>query len=111
MGASGAEKGFHKRGVPKGCLAIKVGQGEEQERFVVPLMYFKHPLFMQLLKDAEEEYGFDHKGTITIPCHVEHFRNLSDDDARMNVTSSNCSFLVIVLLGIDLCPFDDSGNN
>ncbi|KAH1071890.1 hypothetical protein AAZX31_03G238700 [Glycine max] len=76
MGASGAEKGFHKRGVPKGCLAIKVGQGEEQERFVVPLMYFKHPLFMQLLKDAEEEYGFDHKGTITIPCHVEHFRNV-----------------------------------
>ncbi|KAG2725637.1 hypothetical protein I3760_01G075200 [Carya illinoinensis] len=62
------------RDVPKGCLAIKVGQGEKQQRFVVPVMYFNHPLFMQLLKEAEEEYGFDQKGTITIPCHVEEFR-------------------------------------
>ncbi|KAJ6940591.1 auxin-responsive protein SAUR32 [Populus alba x Populus x berolinensis] len=63
------------RDVPKGCLAIKVGQGEEQQRFVVPVIYFNHPLFIQLLKEAEEEYGFDQKGTITIPCHVEEFRN------------------------------------
>lgn len=61
------------RDVPKGCLAIKVGHGEEQQRFVVPVIYFNHPLFMQLLKEAEEEYGFDQKGTITIPCHVEEF--------------------------------------
>ncbi|PNX78204.1 SAUR-like auxin-responsive family protein [Trifolium pratense] len=62
--------------VPKGCLAIKVGQGEDQQRFVVPVIYFNHPLFMQLLKEAEEEYGFDQKGTIKIPCHVEEFRNI-----------------------------------
>ncbi|KAK9743210.1 hypothetical protein RND81_03G224600 [Saponaria officinalis] len=62
-------------GVPKGCLAIKVGQtNEEQQRFVVPVKYFNHPLFMKLLKEAEEEYGFEQKGTITIPCHVEEFR-------------------------------------
>ncbi|XVF33105.1 hypothetical protein REPUB_Repub17cG0139600 [Reevesia pubescens] len=65
------------RDVPKGCLAIKVGsQGEEPQRFVVPVMYFNHPLFMQLLKEAEKEYGFDQKGTITIPCHVQEFRNV-----------------------------------
>ncbi|KAL1329291.1 hypothetical protein HN51_046417 [Arachis hypogaea] len=63
--------------IPKGFMAIKVGQGEEQQRFVVPVIYFNHPLFMQLLKEAEEEYGFDQKGTITIPCHVEEFRNVS----------------------------------
>ncbi|GAV91230.1 Auxin_inducible domain-containing protein, partial [Cephalotus follicularis] len=62
------------RDVPKGCLAIKVGQEGEQQRFVVPVIYFNHPLFMQLLKEAEEEYGFDQKGTITIPCQVEEFR-------------------------------------
>ncbi|GAB2271856.1 Auxin-responsive protein saur32 [Dionaea muscipula] len=62
--------------VPKGCLAIKVGEGEEHQlqRFVVPVMYFKHPLFLRLLKVAEEVYGFDQKGTITIPCHVDEFR-------------------------------------
>ncbi|KAK6804704.1 hypothetical protein RDI58_002488 [Solanum bulbocastanum] len=64
-----------KRDVPKGYLAIKVGQAEEeQQRFIVPVSYFNHPLFIQLLKEAEEGYGFHHKGTITIPCHVEQFR-------------------------------------
>ncbi|XP_010692322.1 auxin-responsive protein SAUR32 [Beta vulgaris subsp. vulgaris] len=66
-------------GIPKGCLAIKVGHtNEEQQRFVVPVVYFNHPLFMRLLKEAEEEYGFDQKGTITIPCHVEEFRYVQD---------------------------------
>ncbi|KAL5726796.1 Auxin-responsive protein saur32 [Ranunculus cassubicifolius] len=65
--------------IPKGCLAIMVGQGEEeQQRFIVPVMYFNHPLFIQLLKEAEEEYGFDQKGTITIPCHVEEFKYVQD---------------------------------
>ncbi|MBA0773580.1 hypothetical protein Gotri_008847, partial [Gossypium trilobum] len=62
--------------IPKGCLAIMVGQGEEQQRFVIPVIYINHPLFMQLLKVAEDEYGFDQKGPITIPCHVEEFRNV-----------------------------------
>ncbi|KAL4586196.1 hypothetical protein LXL04_010828 [Taraxacum kok-saghyz] len=63
--------------VPKGCLAVKVGEaGGEQQRFVVPVIYFNHPLFMQLLKVAEEEYGFEQKGTITIPCNVHHFRTI-----------------------------------
>ncbi|AEE80277.1 putative small auxin-up RNA [Arabidopsis thaliana] len=65
--------------VPKGCLAIKVGSKEEEkQRFVVPVFYFNHPLFMQLLREAEEEYGFEQKGTITIPCHVEVFRYVQD---------------------------------
>ncbi|XP_015572625.1 auxin-responsive protein SAUR32 [Ricinus communis] len=62
--------------IPKGCLAILVGQGEEQQRFVIPVIYMNHPLFVELLKEAEEEYGFDQKGPITIPCHVEEFRNV-----------------------------------
>ncbi|XP_057454158.1 auxin-responsive protein SAUR32 [Lotus japonicus] len=65
-----------KDNIPKGCLAIMVGQGEEQERFVIPVIYINHPLFMQLLKEAEEEFGFDQKGPITIPCHVEEFRTV-----------------------------------
>ncbi|KAI3764322.1 hypothetical protein L2E82_14329 [Cichorium intybus] len=61
--------------VPKGCLAVKVGEaGGEQQRFVVPVIFFNHPLFMQLLKEAEEEYEFEQKGTINIPCSVHHFR-------------------------------------
>ncbi|KAK7834618.1 auxin-responsive protein saur32 [Quercus suber] len=62
--------------IPKGCLAVMVGQGEEQQRFVIPVIYINHPLFMQLLKEAEKEFGFDQKGPITIPCHVEEFRTV-----------------------------------
>ncbi|XP_057950772.1 auxin-responsive protein SAUR32 [Malania oleifera] len=64
------------REIPKGCLAIMVGQGEEQQRFIIPVIYVNHPLFMQLLKEAEEEYGFDQKGPITIPCHVAEFQHV-----------------------------------
>lgn len=62
---------------PKGCMGILVGTGrEEPQRFVVPVGYLNHPLFLSLLKEAEEEYGFEQKGAITIPCHVEHFRQV-----------------------------------
>ncbi|KAK7292854.1 hypothetical protein RJT34_15708 [Clitoria ternatea] len=66
------------RDVPKGFLPIKVGQGEEQQKILMPVMYLNHPLFSQLLKEAEEEYGFDQQGTIIIPCHLEEFRYIQD---------------------------------
>jgi SAUR family protein len=63
---------------PKGCMAVRVvgPAGGEEERFVVPVGYLKHPLFVALLKAAEEEYGFAQKGAITIPCGVDHFRRV-----------------------------------
>ncbi|KAL6581587.1 hypothetical protein OROMI_007510 [Orobanche minor] len=70
-GGGGARR--EVRGIPKGCVAITVGQGPDQQRFVIPVMYVNHPLFMDLLKEAEEEYGFDHDGPIIIPCRVEAF--------------------------------------
>ncbi|XP_076900489.1 auxin-responsive protein SAUR32-like [Bidens hawaiensis] len=63
--------------VPKGYLAVKVGEVDgEQQRFVVPVIWFNHPLFKQLLKVAEDEYGFEQPGTIAIPCNVHHFRTV-----------------------------------
>lgn len=65
---------FHKD-VPKGCVAVYVGsEGEKPQRFVIPVVYVNHPLFEKFLKEAEEEYGFEQKGTITIPCHVSDFQ-------------------------------------
>ncbi|KAM3192446.1 hypothetical protein ACQJBY_069584 [Aegilops geniculata] len=65
---------------PKGCMAVRVvgpgGRAEEEERFVVPVGYLKHPLFVGLLKEAEEEYGFQQQGAITIPCGVDNFRRV-----------------------------------
>ncbi|KAF8008371.1 hypothetical protein BT93_K2139 [Corymbia citriodora subsp. variegata] len=75
--------------VPRGCLAVSVGQGEEQRRFVIPVAYVNHPLFVDLLREAEDEYGFDQKGPINIPCHVDEFRNVQDSIDR-DVSKSHC---------------------
>ncbi|KAG6475385.1 hypothetical protein ZIOFF_064603 [Zingiber officinale] len=75
---------------PRGWMAVRVGsQGEEQQRFVVPVGYLNHPLFLALLRAAEEEYGFHHSGAITLPCHVEHFRQVQGIIDRDTSTSAD----------------------
>ena len=61
---------------PKGQVAVYVGGAEpggESMRYVVPVVYFNHPLFGELLREAEEEFGFQHPGGITIPCAASRF--------------------------------------
>ncbi|VVB08536.1 unnamed protein product [Arabis nemorensis] len=68
--------------VPKGHLAVYVGEKLQKKRFVVPVMYLSHPSFQQLLKKAEEEFGFDHPmGGLTIPCTEQIFIDLA---SRLN---------------------------
>ncbi|KAL3516976.1 hypothetical protein ACH5RR_023878 [Cinchona calisaya] len=64
--------------VPKGQMAIYVGQkdGGDFQRVLVPVIYFNHPLFGQLLKEAEEEFGYNHPGAITIPCRISEFEHV-----------------------------------
>ncbi|KAL2336484.1 hypothetical protein Fmac_010930 [Flemingia macrophylla] len=63
--------------VPKGHLAVYVGQKEgELHRVLVPVIYFNHPLFGELLKEAEEEFGFQQEGGITIPCRFTEFERV-----------------------------------
>ncbi|XP_021756722.1 uncharacterized protein LOC110721831 [Chenopodium quinoa] len=60
--------------VPKGYLAVYVGS--ELRRFIIPTDYLSHHLFKVLLEKAEEEFGFDHGGALTIPCDTEIFKYL-----------------------------------
>jgi|UniRef100_A0A2N9GWA0 SAUR family protein len=60
--------------VPKGYLAVYVGP--ELRRFIIPTTYLSHSLFKVLLEKAEEEFGFDHSGALTIPCEIETFKYL-----------------------------------
>ncbi|KAF8113918.1 hypothetical protein N665_0044s0032 [Sinapis alba] len=60
--------------VPKGHVAVYVGEQVEKKRFVVPISYLNHPLFRNFLRCAEEEFGFNHPmGGLTIPCREETF--------------------------------------
>ncbi|KAG7541864.1 Small auxin-up RNA [Arabidopsis thaliana x Arabidopsis arenosa] len=63
--------------VPKGHLVVHVGEsGNDTRRVVVPVIYFNHPLFGELLEQAERVYGFDQPGRITIPCRVSDFEKV-----------------------------------
>ncbi|XP_031125098.1 auxin-responsive protein SAUR36-like [Ipomoea triloba] len=62
---------------PAGHLAVYVGEAEGATcRVVVPVFYFNHPLFANLLREAETVYGFDHPGGIQIPCRISEFENV-----------------------------------
>ncbi|XP_058780638.1 auxin-responsive protein SAUR50-like [Vicia villosa] len=61
--------------VPKGHFAVYVG--ENRSRYIVPITVLTHPQFQSLLRQAEEEFGFDHHTGLTIPCHEVVFRSLT----------------------------------
>ncbi|XP_022944364.1 auxin-responsive protein SAUR21-like [Cucurbita moschata] len=66
-----------KSNIPKGHIAVYVGENQTR-RFVVPIPYLNHPSFLNLLKRAEEEFGFNHPmGGLTIPCREETFIDLT----------------------------------
>ncbi|XP_057767731.1 auxin-induced protein 10A5-like [Salvia miltiorrhiza] len=60
--------------VPRGSLAVYVVP--ELRRFIIPTSYLSDPLFKVLLEKAEEEFGFDQSGGLTIPCEIETFKYL-----------------------------------
>ena len=59
--------------IPKGHFVIYVGE-QEKRRFVVPVSLLNQPSFQDLLRQSEEEFGYDHPmGGLTIPCHEDVF--------------------------------------
>ncbi|KAL6178615.1 hypothetical protein ACLB2K_050133 [Fragaria x ananassa] len=88
--------------IPKGYFAVYVGESQKK-RFVIPISYLNQPSFMDLLSQAEEEFGYDHPmGGITIPCSEDIFLELTSSsnvllsqDEEEAITSTDCfsSFL------------------
>ncbi|CAL8175754.1 unnamed protein product [Prunus armeniaca] len=63
--------------IPRGYFAVYVGESQKK-RFVIPVSYLNEPLFLDLLSQAEEEFGYDHPmGGITIPCSEDTFLHLT----------------------------------
>ncbi|KAK8625119.1 hypothetical protein V6N13_089997 [Hibiscus sabdariffa] len=63
--------------VPKGYFAVYVGESQKK-RFIVPVSFLNNPSFQELLRVAEEEFGFNHPmGGLTIPCREEVFIDLT----------------------------------
>ncbi|XP_027355569.1 auxin-induced protein X10A-like [Abrus precatorius] len=62
--------------VPKGYVVVYVG--EKMKRFLIPMSYLNQPSFQDLLRRAEEEFGYDHPtGGLTIPCTEDVFLHIT----------------------------------
>ncbi|CAI8614867.1 unnamed protein product [Vicia faba] len=57
-----------------GVFALYVG--EERQRYVVPIGYLCHPLFKMLLEKAYNEFGFQRRNGLVVPCSVSTFREV-----------------------------------
>ncbi|URE24167.1 Auxin responsive protein [Musa troglodytarum] len=75
VAGDGSSKALSLSGnIPKGCFAVCVGQ--EMQRFVIPIEYLSRTAFAVLLREAEEEFGFEQEGVLRIPCEVSVFRSV-----------------------------------
>ncbi|XP_010465062.1 PREDICTED: auxin-responsive protein SAUR72-like [Camelina sativa] len=62
--------------VPEGHVPVYVG--DEMERFVVSAELLNHPVFIGLLNRSAQEYGYEQKGGLQIPCHVLVFERIME---------------------------------
>ncbi|KAF8378807.1 hypothetical protein HHK36_030156 [Tetracentron sinense] len=77
--------------VKEGHFAVIAVDNGEPKRFIVPLNYLTHPVFVTLLEQAAEEFGFDQEGALTIPCRWSELDRIlaekwkeRDDSATVN---------------------------
>ncbi|KAL5545816.1 hypothetical protein UlMin_005503 [Ulmus minor] len=68
------EEGSNSTKTPTGFLAVYVG--EEKQRFVVPTSFLSHPLFKMLLEKAYNEFGFEQRNGLVVPCSVSTFQEV-----------------------------------
>ncbi|XP_045805752.1 auxin-responsive protein SAUR50-like [Trifolium pratense] len=64
-------------------------EDQEPKRFVLPLSCLTNPTFVRLLEQAEEEYGFDHEGALTIPCKPSELHKMLQQWQQEEYNSSN----------------------
>ncbi|ESQ54059.1 hypothetical protein EUTSA_v10027570mg [Eutrema salsugineum] len=80
--------------VPKGYLAVSVGK--EEKRYKIPTEYLSHQAFHALLREAEEEFGFQQAGVLRIPCEVAVFETIlkimEDNKNDACLTTQECRF-------------------
>ncbi|XP_078437428.1 SAUR-like auxin-responsive protein family [Wolffia australiana] len=64
--------------VPEGHLPVYVGEEREMQRFVVKADLLSRPIFVELLRRSAEEYGYEQRGVLRIPCSIAMFERVLD---------------------------------
>ncbi|KAM0929895.1 hypothetical protein ACQ4PT_001268 [Festuca glaucescens] len=86
--------------VPAGHVAVCVGGASR--RFVVRATHLNHPVFRELLRQAEEEFGFPSSpGPVALPCcdedrFLDVLRRVSSDEKRLHLRSLGCCVPVVI---------------
>ncbi|KAF8395261.1 hypothetical protein HHK36_019203 [Tetracentron sinense] len=67
--------------VKEGHFVVLAVDNGESKRFVIELVYLTHPRFLRLLEQAEEEFGFEQEGALTVPCQPDELRRILEDSS------------------------------
>ncbi|KAG6526518.1 auxin-responsive protein SAUR50-like [Zingiber officinale] len=98
--------------VPAGHVAVCVGISSR--RFVVRATSLNHPIFRQLLRQAEEEYGSPSSGRpgpLSLPCDevlFEHLLHLISTTSSSSFRFANCDINELAKLCSSTTPTSDS---
>lgn len=65
--------------VEEGHFVVFAVDGDERKRFVINLEFLSNPEFLRLLELAKEEYGFQQKGALTVPCRPEELQKIVEE--------------------------------
>ncbi|XP_050379499.1 auxin-responsive protein SAUR32-like [Argentina anserina] len=65
--------------VKEGYFAVFAVVGKETTRFVTKLASLNDPAFMNLLEQAQDEYGFQQKGALEVYCRPEELHSILEN--------------------------------
>ncbi|CAF2102407.1 hypothetical protein BRARA_E03058 [Brassica rapa] len=68
--------------VKEGHVAVIAVKGERAVRFVLELQELYKPEFRRLLELAREEFGFQPRGPLTIPCQPEEVQKILQESRK-----------------------------
>ena len=71
-------------GVKEGFFTVFAVKGKETQKFVIELDHLTNPAFLSLLDQAREEYGFQQKGALSLPCRPHELQEILEHGKENN---------------------------
>ena len=62
--------------IMKGYFSVLALGNGKPKKFLVAVNYLAYPPFVKLLEAAEEEFGFDQKGVLALPCEASELQRI-----------------------------------
>ncbi|XVE76144.1 hypothetical protein DITRI_Ditri12bG0149800 [Diplodiscus trichospermus] len=86
------DRSTRKGTLRKGHFSVIVLKNGEPKKFFVAPRYLRYPPFSKLLDASEQEYGFNHKDVIVIPCEASELKNFLSKKSRIHTANLKTLF-------------------